>query len=159
MSPRAAWRLESLGFTDVYDYIPGKTDWAAAGLPVEGTAGPSVGDVARTDVPTCKLADDLTDVRRRARADEWDTCIVVNDENIVLGRLGRRSLADDGGNVEEAMTSGPSTVRPSLSIATMAERMESRRLTNALVTTSDGRLVGIAFRADVERALTQSVRD
>ena len=26
MSPRAAWRLESLGFTEVYDYVDGKAD-------------------------------------------------------------------------------------------------------------------------------------
>ena len=39
MSPRAAWRLESLGFTKVYDYVPGKTDWLAAGLPREGDEG------------------------------------------------------------------------------------------------------------------------
>jgi rhodanese-related sulfurtransferase len=31
MSPRAASRLESLGFTEVYDYIDGKLDWMAAG--------------------------------------------------------------------------------------------------------------------------------
>jgi len=32
MSPRAASRLESLGFRDVYDYAAGKADWFAAGL-------------------------------------------------------------------------------------------------------------------------------
>src|SRR6266511_4403171 len=38
MSPRAAWRLESMGFAEVYDYVAGKADWGAAGLPLEGTA-------------------------------------------------------------------------------------------------------------------------
>src|SRR2546430_16920519 len=37
MSPRAAARLEQLGF-DVYDYALGKVDWMARGLPMEGTA-------------------------------------------------------------------------------------------------------------------------
>src|SRR6266851_66135 len=37
MSPRAAWRLESLGFGEVYDYVAGKLDWMAAGLRTEGT--------------------------------------------------------------------------------------------------------------------------
>lgn len=32
MSPRAAWRLERLGFEPVYDYVAGKVDWMAAGL-------------------------------------------------------------------------------------------------------------------------------
>lgn len=40
MSARAAWRLEQLGFERVFRYTPGKADWAAAGLPMEGTDGP-----------------------------------------------------------------------------------------------------------------------
>jgi rhodanese-related sulfurtransferase len=36
MSDRAAWRLESLGFTRVYRYSPGKDGWLAMGLPTEG---------------------------------------------------------------------------------------------------------------------------
>src|ERR1700681_849107 len=37
MSPRAATRLEQLGF-DVYDYALSKIDWMAHGLSMEGTA-------------------------------------------------------------------------------------------------------------------------
>ncbi len=33
MSPRAAARLETLGFSRVYDYVGGKRDWLAAALP------------------------------------------------------------------------------------------------------------------------------
>ena len=36
MSPRAAWRLDSLGFQQVYDYVAGEADWFASGLPREG---------------------------------------------------------------------------------------------------------------------------
>src|SRR2546425_461639 len=36
MSPRAAWRLERLGYGPVHDYVGGKVDWLAAGLPSEG---------------------------------------------------------------------------------------------------------------------------
>ena len=65
MSPRAAWRLESLGFGDVYDYVAGKLDWMAAGLPTDGTNAqhPRAGDVARKDVPTAQLDERLGDVR------------------------------------------------------------------------------------------------
>jgi rhodanese-related sulfurtransferase len=38
MSPRAACRLEALGFTRVDDYVDEIADWQAAGLPTEGTA-------------------------------------------------------------------------------------------------------------------------
>lgn len=36
MSPRAACRLEQLGFAEVYDYTTGKADWLAHGLDTEG---------------------------------------------------------------------------------------------------------------------------
>jgi hypothetical protein len=55
MSPRAAWRLEGIGFEKVYDYVPGKAAWFADGLPKEGKLAsvPTIGDAARRDVPTC----------------------------------------------------------------------------------------------------------
>lgn len=34
-SSKAAKKLESLGYTNVYDYEAGKVDWKEAGLPVE----------------------------------------------------------------------------------------------------------------------------
>src|SRR6266550_4700590 len=55
MSPRAAWRLESIGFTQVYDYVAGKADWGSFGLPLEGTKGARAGEHVRADVPTCRL--------------------------------------------------------------------------------------------------------
>jgi CBS domain-containing protein len=147
MSPRAAARLEALGFEQVYDYVAGKADWGAAGLPLEGTGGPHAGDVARTDVPTCRLDERLQPVRERVASTGWDTCIVTNDDGVVLGRLGRRALArEDDVSVEEAMSPGPSTVRPSLPMEELERRMEERKLTSYLVTTSDGKLVGIVRR-------------
>ncbi len=81
MSPRAAWRLESLGFTKVFDYMAGKADWSASGLPVEGELAdyPRAGTVARTDVSTCSLSDRLGDVRDRTLDADQNVCIVVND--------------------------------------------------------------------------------
>jgi 3-mercaptopyruvate sulfurtransferase SseA len=38
MSPRAAWRLEGLGFERVFDFVGGKAQWRERGLPTEGTA-------------------------------------------------------------------------------------------------------------------------
>lgn len=34
-SPKAARRMEALGYQKVYDYEAGKQDWKAAGLPIE----------------------------------------------------------------------------------------------------------------------------
>ncbi len=135
-----------MGFPRVNDYIAGKKDWGSYGLPHEGTNVPDrlAGDVAQRDVPTCALADRLTDVRKRVQTAGSDTCIVVNEQRVVLGRLGRNA------SVEEAMTPGPSTVRPSIGGEDLLERMRERNLTSYLVTTPDGRLVGLVRRSDLE---------
>src|SRR5438270_3539059 len=93
MSPRAAWRLESIGFEQVYDYVAGKADWGSFGLPLEGTKGARAGEHVRADVPTCRLEERLQDVRRVVSAAGWDSCIVVNESRVWLGRLGRKALA------------------------------------------------------------------
>src|SRR5919201_1482529 len=53
MCPRAASRLESIGFEQVYDYVAGKADWGSAGLPLDGPAGKQktgrAGDDARPE--------------------------------------------------------------------------------------------------------------
>ena len=143
-----------MGFTQVYDYEHGKRDWGSFGLPREGTITqePTAGDAARRDVPTCALDDDLGAVRERVRAAGWDTCIVVNEMHVVLGRLGRSALRrDDEASVEDAMTEGPSTVRPSIGVSALLDRMRSKGLTSFLITTSDGRLVGLVLRDGLER--------
>jgi CBS domain-containing protein len=162
MSPRAAWRLESIGFTEVYDYVAGKADWGSAGLPLEGTRGSEtrIGAYLRRDVPICRLDERLTDVRARVRAAGWDTCVVVNDERVVLGRLGRTALTgEDDVGVEEAMSAGPSTVRPSLELDRAVERMRRQDVTTLPVTTSEGRLLGLLGRDAAERALRELSRD
>ena len=155
MSPRAAARLETLGFTRVYDYVAGKKGWGSFGLPHEGTTVPArtAGDAAHRDVPTCRLDEGLQDVRERVRDAGWDTCIVLGDDGVVLGRIGRKALAaDDGRPAEEAMTPGPSTVRPSIGRDALLERMREREVRSYVVTTPDGRLVGVVRADDLAEA-------
>src|SRR5215217_2904663 len=105
MSDRAAWRLESLGFTRVYRYSPGKDGWLTMGLPTEGpdAATPRAGDVADRDTPTCALHDQLGDVRDHLRASVKTSCIVVNDQRVVLGRIRGGSLDTDPEQTAEAV--------------------------------------------------------
>jgi CBS domain-containing protein len=155
LSPRAAWRLESLGFRGVFDYAAGKQDWLAAGLPVEGAlAGiPRAGTVARADVPTCVLDEDMATVKARVSSGGWEVCVAVNDQRIVLGLLRARELQSaDELTVAQAMRPGPSTFRPNVPIHEMAEYMAEHELASSPITTSDGRLVGILLREDAERA-------
>jgi Mg/Co/Ni transporter MgtE len=151
MSPRAAWRLESLGFREVCDYVAGKLDWMAAGLPTEGTNAqrPRAGDVSRKDVPTARLDERLADVRERVRALDWDAVVVVNTEHVVLGLLRSKELEKDPDLLmAQAMRPGPSTFRPYVSIKEMAEYMTKHKLESSPITTSDGRLVGLLLLKD-----------
>ena len=158
MSPRAACRLETLGFTDVYDYVAGKADWLAHGLDVEGTDADraTVGRIARTDVATCTLDELVGDVRPRVEASPYGFALVVSDGRVLLGRVGQAALADDPQRAAgEAMEPGPSTVRPDLAPSTVAERLRSRDLRFALVTTPEGVLIGVASRQDLERSTSR----
>lgn len=123
-----------------------------AGLPTEGTNAqrPRLADVVRRDVPTCSLGERLGEVRARAVAAGWDACVVLSEDRVVLGLLRAAELqADPGLLVERAMRPGPSTYRPSVSVAEMRRTMTDRNLESSPVTTSDGRLVGLVRKQDV----------
>ena len=158
MSPRAAWRLESLGFTKVYDYVGGKADWFAAGLPREGklTSIPRAGDVARRDDVTCRPTDRINDVIDRVRAAGKETCIVTTDGGVILGRVRTDRLDGDAQvQVEEAMELGPTTTRADTTLEAILERLNARNVDSILVATSDGRLVGTLYRSDAEARLQE----
>lgn len=157
MSPRAAWRLEALDFSEVYDYTAGEADWFAAGLPMEGAnaALPHVGDVARQDIPRCNLGERIGDVLQRVQAVGWDRSVVVNEQEIVLGLVRDRELAGDpDGTVEAVMRSGPATYRPDTVVSAAVEQLAKREVSGLLVTRSDGTLLGWLRRDDAERAIT-----
>ncbi|MDP9131141.1 MAG: CBS domain-containing protein [Candidatus Binatota bacterium] len=154
LSPRAAWRLESLGFDNVCDYVAGKEDWLAYGLPIEGELAEAVtvGKLADREVPVCRFDDKLADLVQRLRPTGWSECVVVNEPGIVLGLL-RKSMwehpADDR-TAEQVMESGPITFRPSVRRDEMVSYLQEKQMQSALVTTSDGKLVGLLRRKDLE---------
>ena len=134
--------------------MAGKDDWFAAGLPREGDRSddPWIGDLAERDVPTCRLGDPIGEARQRLRAAGRAACVVVNDEQVVLGLVPAEGpSADPRQTVEAVMESGPSTFRPNVPLAEMAQYMREHGLSYALVTTSDGNLVGWLSRERAER--------
>lgn len=156
MSPRAACRLEALGFDQVYDYVVGIADWKAAGLPVEGSSseGQHVADATRSDIPTCNLEDSVGDIRSRTLAADWDECVVVDCDNVVVGRLRNQAWdADPSAAAEQVMESGPTTVRPHSLLGPLVKRMADRDTQLVLVTTPQGTLIGALIRAEAERLL------
>jgi hypothetical protein len=156
MSARAGWRLESLGFSSVFRYTPGKADWIAFALPTEGRDAdvPRAGQIARRDVPTCSLHERVGEIRDRVEAAEWDECLVINAQRVVLGRLRGAALGVPTQTIaEEVMEAGPTTIRPDESLATLVPRLRDRRVARIIVTTPDGRLVGVAERRAAEEKL------
>jgi rhodanese-related sulfurtransferase len=123
MSPRAAWRLERLGFGPVYDYAAGKVDWMAAGLPTvrADTSERRALDAADRDPPACRPDGRLADVAGTGARN----VVVANDRGIVLGRL------------------NPATVRAHEPLAPLLERMARRGVAEVIVTTPQGELLGV----------------
>jgi predicted transcriptional regulator len=155
LSPRAAWRLESFGFENVCDYAAGKQDWLANGLPIEGelAEAPSIGQLACREVPTCKLDEKISDVAERLQSSKWSECVVTNQAGIVLGLL-RKAMwegVDNGVLVEQTMEPGPATFRPHVRGDEMLAYLQTKKLKSALVTTSQGELVGLVRRKDLRQ--------
>ena len=160
MSPRAAWQLEAMGFTDVYDYVNGKVEWTLDRQPMEGT-GPHyamAGEVATKErLHTCVLGSTVGE-STRAMEQSGDTfCLVLNDQDVVLGRLRQKhrdATSDDP--VERVMETGPTTVRPNQPAKELLERMERRDVPAVVVTSKKGVLVGVARRTDLRRLVEES---
>src|SRR5213593_1163586 len=114
MSPRAACRLDTLGFDAVYDYVAGKVDWLARGLARQGekATAPRAIDHARDDVVTCGLDDRVDDVRPRVEASPYSFALVVANGGVLLGRLRKAALeGEPAARAGDVMEPGPSTVR------------------------------------------------
>lgn len=156
MSPRAASRLESLGFRQVYDYAAGKADWFAAGLPVEGEAAviPVIGKLARHDVPGFRLTERVADVRERVESAGWDQAVVLDDRRMLLGWLSDEALrSDPAPQIEAVMLEGPVTFRPNMGTDETASWMDAKAVGSVLVTRSDGTFIGVLRRSDLEVAV------
>ena len=146
MSPRAAWRLEALGYGEVYDYVAGKSDWIAAGFATEGTtAGRArITDVMDPHPATCRPDEAVAEVAARVTPSGGGVCVVVNAEQVVRGRL-RLDRADphDTRLVEAVMEPGPATVRADADPAETLERMRRRGARSLIVSTPEGVLLGV----------------
>ena len=160
MSPRAACRLETLGFSSVHDYVGGKAEWLAYGLPREGenASVPCAGELADADPPTCALRDTVADVRAALDGSRYGFCLVLSERRILLGRVRRTATegADENAPVETVMEPGPSTVRFDTRARDLVQRLAGKHLKTAIITTPSGCLVGVFHRADAEGRLAQA---
>lgn len=158
MSARAAWRLEQLGFTDVYDYMVGRTDWESAGLPMDGTdvKGPAIAEATTHDPLTAVVEDTVGSARRRL--DGSTQVVVVNEKGVVVGVMRKESWDhNDEILVGAAMRLGPATVRPGSQLAPLVGRMESKDVESVIVTDAEGRLLGVITLESGRAALSGEV--
>jgi CBS domain-containing protein len=152
MSPRAAWRLEASGFSAVYDYVAGKSDWLAADLPFEGTAQ-LAGLFTRREVATASEDTPADEALRRLEEQGFGPVLVLNQVGVVMGAAYRKVLtsAAEGVGTGAVMRFGVTTVRPSERAADLAHRMSHGQVSRVVVTRSDGALVGLFFAEDLKQ--------
>jgi Mg/Co/Ni transporter MgtE len=143
-------RLEALGFDQVAEYVGGKADWLAHGLPREGKTAsiPYAGDLVDPDPPVCAASTQLADVSAMLARSSYGYCLVLNEERIILGRVRRSAIARADGRqpAESVMEPGPSTVRPNTRADELVERLSKQQLKTAVVATPRGRLIGVFHR-------------
>lgn len=142
--------------------MAGIADWLAFGLPTEGKRANAlrVGPASHRDVPTCGLTDSIADVRKKLAATDWESCIVVNEHRIVLGRVRSDDLdGDPDQQVEQIMEPGPSTVRQSEYLEALVKRMKQEDVNTIIVTSSDGTLIGVLRRDEGEQRLAERDTD
>jgi CBS domain-containing protein len=128
------------------------------GLPMQGEFAeiPKAIDVVRRDVPTCRLKDRVGEVYKRCQEIGWQVCLVVNEANIVLGRVRREAWkADADMPVEQVMENGPTTFRPDNFLEPLTKRMQEKKVGSVIITNSDGVLIGLLYRKDAEDRLGQ----
>ncbi|GEC02362.1 hypothetical protein SSP24_00170 [Streptomyces spinoverrucosus] len=158
LSPRAAARLRQLGFSRVYDYMPGKADWLAAGMPTEGQAvsAPLAGDVADRNVPLSTVDQPLDDALDMLDETGHRFAVVVDDEEVIVGLLYHEdAAAGSEGRVGDAMRPGPTTVRADAPLAALLERMTRADVAAVPVTDPEGRLLGLLEREHLEQAVAR----
>jgi CBS domain-containing protein len=134
--------------------VPGKVDWLARSLPTEGDEAdkPRVGALARDDVVTCALDARVAELRESIEDSSYGFALVVWSDGTLLGRVRSSQIrdADDDATAEQVMQPGPSTVRPDLTEDELRKRLDEKDLKTSLVSTPEGRLIGVVTRAQLD---------
>jgi CBS domain-containing protein len=105
---------------------------------------------------TARLDEPIGAVRARVAASPYRFGLVVTADGTLMGRLRGVALAGDpAARAEQVMEAGPSTVAPDRPLTELVERMREHDLTIMLVTTPEGRLLGVLPRRLAEQTLNR----
>jgi Mg/Co/Ni transporter MgtE len=127
-------------------------------LPSEGSNANrhKIGDVVR-QITSCSPHELIGEIKQRLQ--ETPFCAVVDSNNVVLGLLhGDAWGVDDNTRAEDVMSLAPITFRPNRAIEQAKEYFSSHDIETSLVTNPDGKLIGMAFRSDIEKLASKGDR-
>jgi CBS domain-containing protein len=134
---------------------PARGDWLARGLRTEGEAAgrTRAHHFASAEVVIARVEERAEDIARRIGASSFPFALVASGDGTVLGRL-PQSLAgaSSGKRADEVMQPGASTTRGDTEATTVLDRLKRDDLSYAIVTTPEGRLIGVVRRSDIEAA-------
>lgn len=133
-----------MGF-EAHEYSAGKADWISAGW--ETWRAPDsprqARDAMETDVATCAPEASVGQVAEMLERSK--SVLIINSERVVLGRIRANQLegAPEGAVAESLMRPGPVTVRPLEPLEPLLHRMKHANVTEMVVTSSEGVLLGV----------------
>ena len=134
--------------------MPGKVDWLAHNLPVEGDRAdaPIAGRAIRDDAVRARATDRMADVFQSIERSPYPFALVTSDDGTLLGRAPLSALdADSDRPVWDVTEPGPKTFRPHVSAEKVVGVLADKDLRWAIITTPQGRVLGVASREDLER--------
>ena len=107
----------------------------------------------RDDMVRAAPDDRVPAVREAIARSPYPFALVTGHDGMLLGRV-RASDLDGAADVPvgELMEPGPSTVRPHRGAGDLARTLADRDLRWAIVTTPEGRLLGVVSRRELEQA-------
>jgi len=134
--------------------VPGKVDWLANNLPVEGDRpyAPIAGRAMRDDAVRCRPTDRIADVLESIQGSPYPFALVTSGDGTLLGRAPASALDPTSERpVWDVAQPGPKTFRPHVEAEKVVEVLAEKGYRWAIVTTPEGRLLGVASRKDLER--------
>ena len=104
----------------------------------------------RDDVARCRPTDRIADVRDSVERSPYPFALVTSDDGTLLGRAPLSALDRASERpVWEVAEPGPKTFRPHVRAKEVARVLADKGLRWAIITTPEGRLLGVASRADL----------
>jgi CBS domain-containing protein len=106
----------------------------------------------RDDAVRCAPTARISDVRALIERSPYPFALVTGDDGTLLGRAPASALDHTSERpVWDVAEPGPKTFRPHVSAEKVAGVLAEKGLRWAIVTTPEGRLLGVASREDLER--------